>query len=165
MHGERQRAAHAENGAERVGARPQMSDGTQVLEAVALLLQGVVAVGVAENLDLARLHLPALPLGRRLDHLPAHGETGAGADLRGRIETLHPLVEHDLQGSEAGTVVEGDKSHALAAAHRTHPAGDERLLRCLGSQDLPDGHSLFVPVFHGSLRSNRFRGQRSVIIA
>ena len=71
--------ADAGDGAEGVGARPQVGDGAQELEGVALFLQRVrLGVGPAVDRDAVGVDLGGLPLGRRRLDLAVDGDAAAG---------------------------------------------------------------------------------------
>ena len=124
MDGEGQGAAHPKDGAEGVGARAQVGDAAQEFEAVAFLLQRVVAVGLAEHLDRAGLQLPVLLAPRRGDQVAGYRQAGAGAESGDALEVVQLRAGHHLQRGEAAAVVELDEDNVLAATHRPRPPLD-----------------------------------------
>ena len=74
--------ADAGDGAEGVGPRPQVGDGAQELEGVALLLQRIgLRIGPAVDGDASGVDLGRLSLGRRRLDLAVDGDAGAGGQL------------------------------------------------------------------------------------
>jgi hypothetical protein len=124
----RDRVAHARHGADHVGARTQVRDVAQVLHAVRLGLDrvGVGVVDPADHLDLARLHLERLALGRRRHDDAGRLDGAAG----GQVRDLDSVVRQrgrrdDLNRVEAGAVRDIDEGNArLRIAPRAHPALD-----------------------------------------
>ena len=133
MHGLGGDGAHAEGGREEIGAGPEMLDGAQKFHAVALLLQGVVRGGHALHRDLVGLELKGLPgLGRERQN--AADDQGRAHVLVGDLVVIVELaaLEHDLQGFEAGAVVELDKAEVLHIADGSDPAADGHALPVKG---------------------------------
>ena len=123
--GSRGDGAHAEDGAEEVGARTQVLDGTQELDGGALLLQRVVLGGGTLDHDALGLDLEGLRrVGRELE-LAGDDEGGgdaAGGDL---VVVGEPVARHDdLQVLEAAAVVHGDEAKVLHVTDGADPAAD-----------------------------------------
>ncbi len=143
VHGEGKGAAQAEDGAEGVGAGAQVGDGAQVFQGMALFLQRIVGVGVAEQAGLPRPEFPLLAGGRGGNQLAGHRQAGAGAGFRDLFEIRQPRLQDDLERGEAGAVVKGDKGDFLASPDGTGPALDGHLRQRAGrGQNRPDGHSV-----------------------
>ena len=120
--------SHPRNGAEGVGARPQMGDRAQELERVLLLLQRIaLGVGPAMYGDTAGLDLGGLAFAGRGLHEPldVHAATGREAlDVR-LVIGQRGLGQH-LDITETGAVVDLDEAEArLGVAARAHPALEE----------------------------------------
>ena len=106
--------ANAGDGAEGVGARPQMSDGAQELERRALLLNGIrFGIGPAVDRDLRRLHFGGLTFRGRLPHRPLDGDAAAGVELFhiGFVVGQSGLGD-DLDIAHAGAVIEFEEAEA-----------------------------------------------------
>ena len=117
------RAAHPEGGGEQVRPGPQVGDGTQVLHAVALLLQGVVRGGDPLHLNRRGLHLQGL-LGLGGEHQRAGDDEGRAHVLGGDVLIVVQGigVHHHLQVPEAGAVVELDEPEGLHVPDGAGPA-------------------------------------------
>ena len=122
MDGEGDQGTDPEYRGKGIGPDAQMGDRAQILKAVALFLQGIVGRGSALDLDLLSLHFKGLfGTGRRDD---GTGRQDRGADIQfgyGR-EILQLFAVNDLQGLEAGTVIEHDKSDRLGVTVVSDPA-------------------------------------------
>ena len=72
------RVAQPGDGAEGVGPRPQVGDGAQKLERVALFLQRIgFGIGLAVDRDAGRVQFGGLALGRRFFDLADDGDAGS----------------------------------------------------------------------------------------
>ena len=151
MDGEGGHAAHAEDGAEEVGAAAQVLLGAQELAGLTLLLHGVVGGGgalhhVGLGLQLKRLRT----VGRELEHAlegecRAHGLRD-DVVIDGVAEVL--AVDDYLQVLEAAAVVERDEAEVLHIADGTDPSGDgDGLVAELGGVGVQAGDGLAV---HGT---------------
>mgnify|MGYP001646557849 CR=1 FL=1 len=125
MHREGRGGAHAEGRVEKVRARAEMLDGAQELDAVALLLQGIVRRGRALDRDLGRLELKRL-LGLGREHDLADDDERRADVLGGDLLIVgeNVRVHDDLQVAEAGAVVELDEAEGLEVADGLGPAAD-----------------------------------------
>ena len=84
--GERERIAHAEDGAERVRARAQVGDLAQELHGVPLLLQGVGGrIGGAVDVDLGALSSTACPSAGDATSSPATRTQAPVVDVAQRL--------------------------------------------------------------------------------
>ena len=117
-----QAAAHAEHGAEEVGARPQVRDGAQELGRVALLLQRVGLVGRAHDAERRGLDFPLLPAALGGDERPRDRDRGAGEQVaHGGVVGQRGVDDH-LEVPEAGAVVELHEADPFESRRvRTHP--------------------------------------------
>ena len=134
--------AYPGDGSEGVGARPQVGDGAQVLEGVALLGDGVGfrVFHVSDDVHLARLDFPVLPLAGGLGHRTGHDHGAAGAEFDDLVVVGECLVRHHLQVGEAGAVVDGDERETAAGgAPGLHPAADFDLGTRRPLENGPDG--------------------------
>src|SRR5207249_2954404 len=106
--------AQAGDGAEGVGPGPQMGDGPQELEGMALFLERIsLMVGIAVDGDALGVQLGGLPLGGRFFHLADDGDAGAGAEFLDLALVVGQLaVGDDLQVTLAGAVVEFEEAEA-----------------------------------------------------
>ena len=122
------RVPHAQHGADRVGARPQVGDRAEILEAVSLLLERVVGLGAADELDRTRLELEALARARRVDELAAQTHGVAVRELAhdGLVLRQRRLGQR-LEPREAGAVVQHQEGTLLRVARAPHPALDGHL--------------------------------------
>ena len=116
-------AAHPESGGKQVGPGPQVGNSTQILYAVALLLEGIVRGGHALYLDLLRFYLQGLlGLGRK--------DQGSGDNecrphiLSGNFLVIvqSGSVHNHLQVAEAGAVVQLNKAKGLHVPDGAGPA-------------------------------------------
>ena len=125
MHREGRGGAHAEGRVEKVRARAEMLDGAQELDAVALLLQGIVRRGRPLDRDLGRLELKRL-LGLGREHDLADDDERRADVLGGDLLIVgeNVRVHNDLQVAEAGAVVELDEAEGLEVADGLGPAAD-----------------------------------------
>ena len=125
MHREGRSGAHAEGRVEEVRARAEMLDGAQELDAVALLLQGIVRRGRTLDRDLGRLELKRL-LGLGREHDLADDDERRADVLGGDLLIVgeNVRVHDDLQVAEAGAVVELDEAEGLEVADGLGPAAD-----------------------------------------
>ena len=123
--GLRRQRTDAEDRAEQVRARAQMRDGAQELDAVLLFLQRIIGRRRADDRYARRLQFERL-LRRGRGHERAFRLDGAADVQLGDFFIIGNvgLFDHDLQGLEAGAVVQGDKSERFAVAHSAHPAAD-----------------------------------------
>ena len=137
--GARRGVAHAPDRADRVGARSQVRDGAQELEAVSLLLQRVVVADLPHHLDLARLDLVALPLARRVGQFPAGDHRAAGAQRSHGFVAGQVWTGDHLDAGEAGTVRHFQEGHVLRMTRRAHPAADRHVAtRRIVCENFPD---------------------------
>ena len=134
--------AHAQHRADRVGARPQVGDGAQELEGVALLLQRVVVLDAADHLHaLAPCSSKRWPLPGDSTSSPADLDRAAGAERAApRISKFARIgLDHDLQAGEARAVADLEKGDALRVTRGAHPAAHRRRAAgALAGQDLAD---------------------------
>ena len=118
-------AAHAEDGAEEIRPRAEVGDLAEELEGVALLLERVGVIGLAEHGEFFRHDLPFLAAALGFDELAMHldGGTGVGAGDVGVVGQRG--VHDDLQALQAGAVVELDEREGLGVAAGADPALEE----------------------------------------
>ena len=117
--------AHPECRGEEVGAGPQMGDGTQILHAVALLLEGILGGGGALHLDGRGLYLQGLLGSGGEDHRAGDHEGRAHVLLGDLLEVLHHAVLKDnLEVLEAGAVVKLNEAEGLHIPDGPGPAAD-----------------------------------------
>ena len=123
---------HPEHGLEGVGPGPQMGDGPQILEAVALLLQRVLRRGGSFHLHGVRLDLKRL-LGLGRCHQGSGDDDSRSYVQSGDLfEIPHGVVINHLQRLKKGSVVDHDKAKALGIPDAAHPAAHSDLLVQIG---------------------------------
>ena len=115
-------AADAEDSAEEVRARPQVGDLAEELHRVALFLERVGGVGLADHGEAGGDNLPFLAGALGLNELAAHLEGGAGVGLGDVRVVGQGGVGDDLDALEAGAVVELDEGEGLGVAAGADPA-------------------------------------------
>ena len=148
MHGLGHGVADPGDGAEGVGAGPQVGHRAQVFEGVALLGDGVGLgiVDAADDVHDACLDFPVLALARRLRDDAVDLQRAAGAEFDDVVVVVERLVGHDLQVGEAGTVVDGDERKAAArGAPGLHPAADGDFGPRILPKDGLDGAAAHAP--------------------
>ncbi len=104
MHRVRHAAAHPEDIAKQVRARPQVRDGAQKLRCVPLFLKRISRVRPAHQAQLPRLHLPALAGRGRVHQGALHLDRGSRQDARQQRGRWQRRVHHHLQGLETRAV-------------------------------------------------------------
>ena len=119
VHGGCQHGAHAEHRLEHVRPRPQMLDGTQILERVALLLQRIIARAGANDANGIGANLERLRRIRRQAQLALDRNGAAGGDPLAQAARI--VFIYDLHGLERRTVRQLNKAHRLALARGAHP--------------------------------------------
>ena len=127
--------AHPQHRADGVRARPQVGDGAQELEAVALLLQRVVVADPAHQLEGVRAQLDPLALARRGHQLPARAHGAAGGEGAHHLLVVRQLRRRDhLQPGHRAAVADVEEGEALRVAGGAQPAlhGDALPLLALG---------------------------------
>ena len=135
--GVRADAADAEHGGEQVRSRAQVGLRAQELQAVALVLDGIVRIGGRGHGHLGRLDLERL-LGLRGQH------EGALDDQRRRQRQFRHFFEiaeellfvYDLNRLEIGSVVQLDKSECVGVAVVSDPAAHFNRFIGIGSRIL-----------------------------
>ena len=105
--------SYPEHRLEGIGTLPQVGHGTQILQGMALFLQGIIRRGRALDLHLRCLDLKGLLCLRRRHQLALYDHRRANVQLGNLCEIGHGIVIHDLKGLEEGSVVQHDKSEAL----------------------------------------------------
>ena len=128
MDGVGQQAAHAEHGHEGVGARPQMGDGAQELEGVALFLQRVIQCRQADHFDRVRFQLEGLAGGRRGQQLARDFQSGTEREFGRFAEIGQVVAVDDLQVFETGAVVQLDEGEIFRFALGADPAAHFQFL-------------------------------------
>ena len=129
MDGSGGHGAHAEDGAEQVGARAQVLLSAQELHGGALLLQRVVRSGNALDHDLGRGELEGLRGVRRELELAGADERRGDVLMGDLVVVGERLAVHDdLQVLEAAAVVQGDEAEVLHVADGLDPSGNGHLL-------------------------------------
>ena len=78
-----------------------MGDGAEEFRRVALLLQRIGAVGLAEQFDLFRLHFPFLSRGGRGDEIADDFDGGSCQNARKQVGSRQSSIDDDLQTFEA----------------------------------------------------------------
>ena len=135
--------AHAPDGADRVGARAQVGDLAQELEAVALLLERVVVADLTHDLDRRGPDLEALPLRGRLDQLAARDHRAAGPQVTDLVEVREPVARDDLDAAEAGAVRHVEERDLLRVPGRAQPAAHaDRSARGRSREQIADARGL-----------------------
>ena len=118
-----QRVAHPGHCAERIRARAQVRDGTQVFERVALLRDGI-GVGFGDptgHLDVIGLDFPGLAPTLGSDDAAADLDGASGSERDDLIVVGEILVRHDLQRIETRAVVHVNEGET---APRSTPGPD-----------------------------------------
>ena len=122
-------ASYAENSGEQVGSGSEVLNGTQELNTVALLLQGIVGSGSTLNNNLVCLQLKGL-LGVRSQHQSAVYYQGGANILSCNLIVIiqaFPL-KHDLQRLKAAAVIELDKTEVFHVTNSSDPAANSQAL-------------------------------------
>jgi len=121
--GLRQGVAHPGHGTEGIGAGTEVGDGTQVLERVALLRDGVgIRFGhPAGDTDGVSLNFAALPPTLGSDDDACHFDSAPGGERSDFVVVGEFLVSHDLDRVEARTVVHVNEGKT---APRSTPGAD-----------------------------------------
>lgn len=120
-----QAGAHAEDGPEEIGTRPQVGDLTQKLRRVALLLERVGVVRPAQQADFPGLHLPGLALALRRHEGADHLQGGSGGETVDTLESGAGLGHDHLEVLQAGAIVDLNERKALGVAAGADPALDK----------------------------------------
>ena len=123
--------AHAVRRRKGVGAGPQMRDRSEVLEAVALLLQRIIGRGSTFQFDLFNLHLEGLLRVRSQHYFTRCNDRSADVHLRDLSEVLQVLTVNQLKILEAGAVCKRDKADSLGIAVVADPAAYGHRLVCI----------------------------------
>ena len=119
---------HAENSLECVRSRAEMTDGSQVLKAVALLLQGVIRRGHALDLHGVSLNL------KRLLRLGGCHQRACNDDRTSHIQLgnlrkiVHGVMIYDLQRLKKASVRQDDKSKCFGITDASDPSAHLNLL-------------------------------------
>lgn len=100
------------NGTERVGPRTKVSDRSQILERVSLLLQRVLlGIGATDQLDARRVQFRGLTFRRRRANLALNDDTRSGRqffDLRFVVRQF--TGRNHLQIPEAASIIQFDEA-------------------------------------------------------
>ena len=125
-------AAHTEYRLERICAGAQVGHCPQILQGMALLLQGILRGGSALHRNAVRLDLKGL-LGLGGFH-QGTGDDQRRADIcfGDLLEIVHIVVVYHLDGIKESTVVQDDEAKLLAGADGTHPAAHLHGFACVG---------------------------------
>ena len=124
MHRVGQTAARAEDGAEKVRARPQMGNATEKFERVSLLLQRIRGVGDPDEFETSGVDFPFLPGGWRGHQAPFEAHGCPGGKMRDVRVPRNVLVRHYLEVPEAGAIVDFKKRKTLGIPPGADPALD-----------------------------------------
>ena len=130
------------------GADTEVGDGAEVLQGMALLLEGIVGGALTQDGQGLHVHLDPVAVGgddgTRSGEGRAHGH---GVAVDALVHLL--LVDDQLKAAEAGAVVDLQEGDVLGISGGTHPAADDGG----GTHEgLGLGKQLFdVGVFHGML--------------
>ena len=114
-------AAHAEDGAEQIGAGPQVSDFTQELQRVPFLLQRIGGVSFAKHGKRFRDDFPLLTAAFGLNKFAANLDRGTGIGAFDIGVIGQRGIDDDLHAFKAGAVVEFDKGKDLGVTAGAHP--------------------------------------------
>mmetsp|Transcript_12185 Transcript_12185/g.29740 ORF Transcript_12185/g.29740 Transcript_12185/m.29740 type:complete len:369 (-) Transcript_12185:116-1222(-) len=125
----REGGSHARHGADEVGARPQVCNGAQELKTVALLLQWVCFIALADDLELRGLDLVLLTLALAENEfaLRAHGRARADAGDHLLKLGVSLRIRYYLHTFEARPVIHLDEAAHLEGADGAHPPFDMHL--------------------------------------
>ena len=137
-----QQAAHPEDGHEGIGARPQVGDGAQELEGVALFLQRVIQAGQADHFDRVGFQFEGLPGRRRRHQLARDFQSRTEREFIDFAEIGQVVAIDDLQVLETGAVVQFDESEILRFALGADPAAHFQFpfqQRCVIGKNFLDG--------------------------
>ena len=134
-------APHPEHSLEGIGPGTQMGHGTQVFQAVPLLLQGIVRGRGAFHHHGFCLELKGL-LGLRGFHQSAGDHQGGSHIGFGNfLEIIQIIVIHHLQRGEKCAVMEDNEAEGLAGPDGAHPAAYADGLSCIARcvlKQIPD---------------------------
>ena len=133
----------ANNGAESVGTQAQVTVLAHVLEALPLLLHGVVAAAKAVYLKGLALHLDRLAGTLTLYQHTGGADAGSGGDVLEHLGVKLGRVYHHLNVLDGRTVVECYEVDSLAAAVSTHPSLYIYLFTEIGALEGIDNFSSF----------------------
>ena len=137
-----QAAAGAEDGAEEVGAGAQVGDGAQEFGGMPFFLQGVAVRRRADEADGGGLYFPFLFAGAG-DEFSLDADGGSGGHFADVFVAGNACVCDDLDGCEAGAVVEFDEGECLGVAPSAYPSFDEDVVhgRFRGERVFDEGAS------------------------
>ena len=131
--------ADAHHGSEGVGAQAQMGILAHVLEALSLLLHGIVGSAGAIDLNAFALDLAGLSLSGTFDERTDDTDTGTGCDEFEFLFSYSGGVNDHLHVLDGRAIVEGNEIDCLGAAVRTHPALHADFLAIFGvTEDIND---------------------------
>ncbi len=122
MDGHRHVVADTHYGTEGVGAQAEMSILAHVLEALTLLLHGVVAAAETVNLDAVTLNLYCLALALALYQGSDGTDAGTRCNLAQQILVDLRRVNYYLDIINSRTIVKSDKIDCFATAMGAYPS-------------------------------------------
>ena len=111
----RQRMANARDGTNQVCARTQVSDFTQILNAVAFCRHRVSVwiFNPTSNFNLAGLNFKLLPLARRCHDFTRHNDRATGGQTQDVFIVIgQRIIDDSLYRIKAGTVINGEEGDA-----------------------------------------------------
>src|SRR5699024_11615969 len=121
------KGSYPEHSLEGVCPGAQMSDGPQVLKAVALLLQRVVRSGSPLHLHGLSLDLKRLLCLGRSHQCSLHDDGSSHVQLGDLCKVVHAVMVHHLQGLKERAVIYHDEPEGLGVPDAAHPAAHSHL--------------------------------------
>ena len=148
-------AAHAEDGAEKIGARAEVGDFAEEFEGVAFFLERVGRIGFTENFEFLGDDFPFLALTLGGHEFAVDGDRGAGAGAGHGGVVGQGGVDDDLDAFQAGAIVQLDEGKGFGVA-----AGADPALEKDGVEGLGAGEGVFDErAIHGRFGTEGFRAR------
>ena len=148
MDGDGHVVTDTEDSTESVCTQAQVSVLAHILEALTLLLHGIVTRATSVELQLRSLDLAGLSFALALHELTGGTDARTGSDALEQLLIHRRGVNDNLNVLNGRTVVQGNEVHSLAATMRAHPAFDSHLFSKVGA---PQGINHFCSTHDMSL--------------